>query len=319
MDLNYNLTSNLIENLYFQDLNEYFLDLNSNKLFQTAFYWVAEMAFVDELKIDCNFNDEVFLGSINSMNTTFCNIAFNEFDENTLVVFDSAQLGRITFERTSNTVYQAMFKVPESPECYPEVGGILKIYDSNKLLGELPITFDTFFKLHISQKVLDHPNELFYEVNVSYEFTSGFNPASDSEIIAKVYRNDIYVESLKLEKEDFFDYSTFSISYNPKEDAEYHIKFMLIDGYHPDEELIYEHVIDPQEDTGLNAPNFAQPIVNGIIVCAICGGSVFATYKGFKWLIGRRRRKKPQKVEVTIKNNKDISDVVGEILMEDDD
>ena len=319
IDLNYNLTSTLIENLYLQDLNEYFLDLNSNKLCQTAFYWVAEMAKVDELKIDCSFNNEVFLGSISSMNTTFCNIAFNEFDENTLVVFDSEQLGRITFERTSNTVYQAMFKVPESPECYPEVEGILKIYDSNKLLGELPISFDTFFKLHINQKLIENSDELFYKVNVSYEFTSGFNPARDSEIFAKVYKNDICVESLKLDKEDFFDYSTFSISYNPKDDTEYKIKFMLIDGYHPDEEMIYEYIINPQESDSLNTPNFAQPIVNAIIICAICGGSVFVTYKGFKWLVGRRRRKKPQKVEVTIKNNKDLSDVVGEILMEDDD
>ena len=318
IELNYSKTSSLIENLYQQGLNEYFVDAYSNDICQSAFYWVADMAKNDELDVDCEYNINVFLGSIISMNTTFCNIVFNEFDENTLVVFDSEQLDTISFERTSGMLYQTMFKVPESPDCYPNVVGMLKIYDNNILLGELPISFETYFKLHISPKIININDEVLFQFNVSYEFTSGFNSAPNSIIYARIYRNDINIESLKMDKNDFYDYSTFSISYTPQDDAEYHIKFMLCDSFHPNEELIYDHTINPQDSSG-NTPNIAEPIVNAIIICTICGGSVFATYKGFKWIIGRKSRKKPQKVEVTINNTKGVSDLFGEVLKEDDD
>ncbi len=328
LEFNHDLIINLAEMLYSEDLNEFYLSSNHQMVNQEIFLWICEMVLNSDLEIVCEYMEQIILGGVNSLTVSFQNLIIDDFGDDISVVFESLQLGIINLEKQVDNTYYKDFKIPENPSYYPKVEGIVAIYKGFEQLGQIPINIRTFYVFHDSGlKIIDKRQELIFEMNISYEFSSGQNPASNSMVVGNIYRNFLMVESIELEREDYSDLSKFTMYYENRENIEYSIRFLIYDGFHPDGMILYEYEINPSEP--INPGGGQSPIssilwsfVSLFIFVGICGVSLYFSVKITKWIFRKKCRKKkqstPLKLELEIKNGKKMTDVFDDILRNED-
>ncbi len=327
LEFNHDLIINLAELLYSGDLNEFYLSSNRQMVNQEILLWICEMALNSDLEIVCEYMEQIILGGVNSLTVSFQNLIIDDFGDDISVVFESLQLGIINLEKQVDNTYYKDFKIPENPSYYPKVEGIVAIYKGFEQLGQIPINIRTFYVFHDSGlKIIDKRQELIFEMNISYEFSSGQNPASNSMVVGNIYRNFLMVESIELEREDYSDLSKFTMYYENRENIEYSIRFLIYDGFHPDGMILYEYEINPSESFnpgGGDSPvsSILWTILALCIFVATCGFSLFISNKFTKWIFGRKSRRKkdtPLKLELEIKKGKKMKDVFDDIFNNED-
>ncbi|MFX1320391.1 MAG: hypothetical protein ACFFAQ_01990 [Promethearchaeota archaeon] len=328
LEFNYDLVINLADLLYSEDLNEFYMNSNYQIVNQDFFLWICEMALNSELEIECEYMEQIILGGVNSLTVSFQNLIIDDFGDDISVVFESLQLGIINFEELENNTYYKDFKIPENPSCHPKVEGVVAIYKGYEQLGQVPVNIRTFYVFHDSGlKIIDKHQELIFEMNISYEFSSGQNPASNSMIIGNIYRNFLLVESVELEREDYSDLSKFTMYYENLDDIEYSVQFLIYDGFHPDGMILYEYEINPSEpiNPGGGTSQESSILWTILALCifvGICGFSLFVSNKFTKWIFGKKYRRKkentPLKLELEIKKGKKMKDVFDDILSNED-
>ena len=328
LEFNHDLIINLAELLYSGDLNEFYLSSNRQMVNQEIFLWICEMALNSDLEIVCEYMEQIILGGVNSLTVSFQNLIIDDFGDDISVVFESLQLGIINLEKQVENSYYKDFKIPENPSYYPKVEGVVAIYKGFEQLGQIPVNIRTFYVFHDSGlKIIDKRQELIFEMNISYEFSSGQNPASNSMVVGNIYRNFLMVESIELEREDYSDLSKFTMYYENRDNIDYSIRFLIYDGFHPDGMILYEYDINPSEPInpgGGNSPisSIILSTISFFIYVGICGVFLYVSFKFTKWIFRKRRRKKnentPLKLELEIKNGKKMNDVIDDILFNKD-
>jgi len=198
------------------------------------------MAMNDPFKIECDYMSQIYLGGVNTISTSCSNMIFTKFDQNFEIQYQSALFGTLPLEKQFDSTYQLSFLVPEDPDYFPEVKGILKIYHHSKLLGELPIIFQTVYDFDYNDNIIEKDDKFYFEYNVSYEFASGKSPADNTRIYATVFKNGSYYETENFTRDDYADYSKFTLNYNNSD--EYTFNITLIDDFHPDGILLNKSI-----------------------------------------------------------------------------
>ncbi len=261
-------TDALLDLLYNLELNEFYLTPMKNRVCQEAFFWLVEMASNDELKFDHTCESDLLLESINTISTSFRNIIRTNFGESVSVIFDSIALGTIPLEKKLDNSYEVNLLIPESSHCYPEVSGNLVVYEGIQLLGQVPLSFSTQFRFYSDgmEKIVSG-NSVRYSTNISYEFSSGFRPATESTLKAYIQGNSLAVRIEEFTRKDFQEYSTFSLVFEPSKNDEYYLEFILEDGFHPSGQVLYDDVID----NGGVGPFDFLPLFMGLIMLGIMG------------------------------------------------
>jgi len=261
-------TDALLDSLYNIELNEFYLTPARKRVCQEAFYWLVEMASNDKLEFDHSCESDLFLGSVNTISTSFRNIIRTNFGDSVSVFFDSIALGTIPLEKKLDDSYEVNLLIPESSHCYPEVSGNLVVHEGNKLLGQVAMCFSTQFGFCCDGlKKIVSGNSILYSINVSYEFSSGFKPASESTIKAHIQVNNLAGRIEEFTREDFQEYSTFSLVFESSKNDDYYLEFIIEDGFHPSGQVLYDDVIDNGGGSTLDITS----LILGLIIFGIIG------------------------------------------------
>ena len=231
IEFDYTLTQYLVKALYSEDLREFYLSTEFEIIDQEIFHWICELAKNDQLKIDCSYTDFILLGSINTITTSFNNIILDDFGPGISVKFESEQLGLLTLEKQLDA-YQINFLVPESPDFFPKIEGLLKIYDYAQLIGQKQIYIESYFNLILNHEILKTSDNINFEINISRSFFSGTHPIPNSNLVALVYEEDGYIEALRFRKEDFINLSRFTLIYQYPTERNYFFNITLYDDYY---------------------------------------------------------------------------------------
>lgn len=237
IEFDYILTHSLVKSLYSEDLKEFYLSTDFEVIDQTIFYLVCDLAKNDKLKVDCTYNNFLLLGSINTMTTSFTNIILEDFGSGISVKFESDQLGILTLEKQISS-FQTNFLVPETPDCYAKIDGVLKIYDNAQLLAQKQLCIDTYFDLIVNQCITKSVDIIHFEFNISRGFLSGCYPVYNSTLKSLIYDKQNYSEILEFIREDFNDYSKFTLDYKFLDENDYYFNMFLYDEFFIDGLLI---------------------------------------------------------------------------------
>jgi len=128
-------------------------------------------------------------------------------------------------------VYQINFLVPESPEFFPKIEGLLNIYDYAQLIGQKQIRIETILDLIVNHEIIKNGNKVDFEINISRSLSSGSQPVYNSNLCALVFIEEIYIQTLSFNREDFIDYSKFTLNYEFQEGKDFFFNITLYDDF----------------------------------------------------------------------------------------
>jgi len=289
-------------------LNEFYLTPARKRVCQEAFYWLVEMASNDELKFDNAYESDLLLGSVNTISTSFRNIIRTDFGDSVSVFFDSIALGTIPLEKKLDDSYEVNLLIPESSHCYPEVSGNLVVYEGNKLLGQVALCFSTQFRFCCGGvKKIASGNSMLYSINVSYEFSSGLKPATESTINAYIQVNNLGVRIEEFTREDFQEYSTFSFVFEFSKNDDYYLEFIIVDDFHLSGQVLYDDVIDNGGGDPLDILSlilglviFGFIIIPALSVTLLLIKAIKSKRRPQEWKKSRREIPKDSKIGITV-------------------
>ncbi|MFX1345890.1 MAG: hypothetical protein ACFFAI_12340, partial [Promethearchaeota archaeon] len=286
IEFNVSLTSSLVSTLYSENANGFYESLDNQIINQDIFLWICEMARNDNIYIQCTYKESVKLGSVNTITAYFSNLIFLEYGQLTSVRFESEQFGILDLEKQFDNSYQINFRIPEDPKFYPSVEGNLEIYDHFKLIGQLPISFQTEFEQKIEcQPILKEKCVEIY-INVSRKFSAHFEPVYNSNIIVDMSLGGTYFGSNNFSREDFEDFSQFSFVYEYIVEGEYEFEITLYDEFYPQglflfklDENVGEQDSSPPGKTGEGNGWLLALVGVGINLMLLIGA-----VKGLRWV-----------------------------------
>ncbi|GAG75226.1 unnamed protein product, partial [marine sediment metagenome] len=79
------LTHALIQDIYSESINDFFLTPEREVVDHKAFSWVCEIALNDDVRIDTTYLSSIILGSTNNITASLCNMILNDFGPYTIV------------------------------------------------------------------------------------------------------------------------------------------------------------------------------------------------------------------------------------------
>jgi len=286
----------LLNSLYDLELNEFYFTPSRKQVCQEAFSWLVEMEHNDELEFEYTCESDILLGRVNTISASFRNIIRTSFGDSVSVIFDSIALGTIPLEKKPDGSFGINLLIPESSHCYPKVSGDLVVYEGNRVLGEIALCFYTQFGFYCGNiKKITYGNSLVYSINISYEFSSGFKPASDSKIKAYIQVDNLANRIEEFTREDFQDYSTFSFVFEWNKKNDYYLEFIIEGGFHPNGRLLYEAMIESEGGDPLDI----LVVILGLVIFGIIilPGILITIYliKTIKYKRNGKRQKKSRR------------------------
>jgi len=318
-----NLTSSLVGQLYSENIHEFYESLDHQKIDQEIFLWMCEIARNDDIYIQCVYKESVDLGSVNTITASFSNLMFTEYGQLTSVIFESDQLGTLNLEKQFDSSYQISFVVPEDPKFYPKVEGMIMIYDYSKIIGQVPVSFQTNFEQLIDFRSIQNSESTSFMVNVSRKFSSQVRPVFNSSLIADVMIDKLLLETTNFTREDFTSYSKFDLDYEYKVPGNYSFKVYLVDEFFPEGLFLFEYdtksnQVIPEPQIPLNANGEILAVVGvGITV-----GLVALVIKIGRWVkekVKEGNRREEIENRIPINQNNEVNDKLKGISFEDYD
>lgn len=230
----------LIQSIYSDVYNEFYLTSDQKILEQEAFLWVCEMAKNDQLRINAEYSGTIILGSSNTFSVTLANLILSDFGQYTTVKLESVQLGTIVFDQTTNNTHQKEIHVPVSPDNYPTIVGELLVYDGGTKIAQLPISFTTTFDTIYGVSISKTESRIEIIVNASHRFASGEQPIFDGTMLAHVYRGGDYIDTIFLTLEHGLQSTEFTLVYRPSYSGVYEFELYMEDPYHANPHFVVD-------------------------------------------------------------------------------
>ncbi|MFX0083812.1 MAG: hypothetical protein ACFE94_18840 [Candidatus Hodarchaeota archaeon] len=135
----------LVGDIFSSELNEFYLTSKRKEVNQEIFLWICEMASLHNYNIIAQYQEEVMLGNHVRIEASLSNLILSYFDYNISFAFESDQLGYYEFERIENNKFSINLQIPQHPNNYPSVSGILYALNGKSVLAELSISFTTVY------------------------------------------------------------------------------------------------------------------------------------------------------------------------------
>ena len=294
IDFDAELTNNLVKQLYIEDLNEFYESTSYQVINQEIFRWICEMARNSELYIECDYIESIYLGTVNTITTSFSNLIFREYGQFTSVKFESDQFGILILEKQFDNSYQVNFLIPEEPEYYPIVEGTVFIYDHSEIIGQVPIFIQTSLEQIIEYDITEINKHLKFSVNISRRISSEFQAIYNSTVNVHVFKDNLYIETLNFSRIDFTSFSRFTYTYECEVAVHYYFNVTLVDRFFPNGLFLFKHEI--QSDLWIPPDPVPTPInppikVNGIFL-AITASAITAFAAVVVILSGRSIKQK---------------------------
>ena len=301
----FNLTSNLVRQLYSESIHEFYESRNHQVIDQEIFLWISEMARNDDIYVQCSYKETVKLGSVNTIIASFSNLIFTEYGHLTSVIFESDQLGTLYLEKQFDNTYQISFMLPEDPKFYPTVDGTIIIYGNSKIIGQVSVSFQTTFEQIIDFRPKENEEGMELIVNISRKFSSKIQPMYNSTLFVDILMDNILIKVTNFTRKDFTSHSTFTMNYKYIIPGDYYFKVKLFDNFFPEGLSLFEY----NTQTDLKNLELREPLNANGEVLAVAGvgitiGLVVFVIKSGRWV--KIKMKEGNKREV-IKNEKSIT------------
>jgi prenyltransferase beta subunit len=250
-------THSLIQSIFSNTFNEFYLTTQRENLEQEAFLWVCEMAKNDRVRINAKYSKSVTLGSSNSFSVDLVNLILSDFGQYTTVKLESIQLGTFVFDQMANNTHQKEIHIPVDPNNYPVIVGELSVYDGSTKIAQLPISFTTNFDTIYSISISKTETRIEIIVNASHRFASGEQPIFDGSMLAHIYRGGNYIDTVVLLSEHGLQSTEFRIVYRPSYSGIYDFELYLEDPYHISPQIVIDTSFTY---TGSGPPPGEEPI-----------------------------------------------------------
>ncbi len=291
-------TQNLVQTVFSDDLHEFFISSDFQEIDQEAFLWVCDLAMNSDFEVNCYYEDSILLGDINTITTSFYNMIYPDYGSDITVKFESPTLGVLELDRQFNTTFQINLMVPEEPENFPHINGSLKVYKNTKMIGETPVFFYTNINHVVNNSYKKDGNKIRFDVNISRELNSGYQPVASSQVHADVFRNNVYIETINFSKIDFADYSKFTSYHEFNGSGTYTYNASLFDEFYPEGCCLFtiQQIVSPPlpPPPPPPTPPLPPPEKNGPIL-AIIGLIGSVTIVGATVNVGNRIKKRISK------------------------
>jgi len=294
VDFEIEQTQALIQSVYSDTYNEFYLSVERKDLEHDVLLWFCEIAKTDQLRLSASYSDTIRLGGVNLFSVELVNLILSDFGQYSTVKLESAQLGTILLAQLGNNTYQKEINVLNSPTNYPTVEGELCAYDGAIKKARVPFSFATEFDSEFTNTTIKTESRIQIAINGSHIFVSGREPIYGGSMYADVYRGGSYVDVIDLLTSHGSNNSTFTFDYSPIYFGNYSFEFYLNDPYLIGPQLIYSDIFnyeDPYPDpepepdfeftyTVIKTESQIQVSVNGYYVLEhgtepILGGSMY--------------------------------------------
>jgi len=243
LDISFDVEStyNLVQEIYSEELHEFYLTTDRKTIEQQAFPWICEMATNDKVRISSHYSDTVMLGDYNTITASLCNMILKDFGPYT-VKYESSQLGNFVLDPLLDSTFEKDVYIPVEKDNYPQIDGFIRVYEGITQKVQLPISFQTNYSLVKEYFVSNHSSGVYSEVNVSLISASDNYPLHDSVVYAEIYKNELLFESKNFSAEHLgvLGYSLFTLNYSTGNTGEYIFRIFLDNPYETSPEFIGE-------------------------------------------------------------------------------
>ena len=240
-------THSLVQNIYSELYNEFYLTTDKKELEQDVFLWFCEIAKTDQIRLIATYNDTVGLGGANLFTVKLANLILSDFGQYTTVKLESSQLGNILLDQIGNNTYQKVVNVSASPSNYPTVQGKLCAYDGAIKKVSDSFSFTTEFDSEFTNTTIKAESRIQVTINRSYVFVYGNEPIYGGSMYADVYRNGTYVDFIDLITSHGSHSSIFAFDYSPLYFGNYSFEFYLNDPYFATPQSVYNDTFDYED------------------------------------------------------------------------
>jgi hypothetical protein len=311
IEFNTDLVYNLVNSLYISEIYEFKNCRTTHEIDQEILYFIIDLMKTSPFQIYTNIPDDVVLGNVISIETSFENLVIRNFGDSVTVFFENPSLGESIFEQQEDKTFHLNLFIPYDKKFYPELTGTIKILSHGEMLGQKNITINTNLNEWYAFSFKKKSDSISITINYSCRTKNGYIPLEECFIYAKVYNNSRLIGNTYLHRTIFPSYSSFHLNYTyPSEDF-FLFDIYLQDEFHPDSKYIFSvnsSLGNIQSNDGL----LSKLKISGstiaflsLITTILCTGS---TYFGVKRIHSSIKGKNKDKKKETSKKKDDVSD-----------
>ena len=145
IDFDTGLVQGLMEQIFYEPSNEFFLTADKNGLDQEIFLWICEMIKGESLQIEVSYPHESILGGEITITASIYNMVLTYFGSNLSFILESDQLGTHMFEHVNPNNYSLTLSISQSADNYPTITAKIAGYTSSIKLAEVTIEISTHY------------------------------------------------------------------------------------------------------------------------------------------------------------------------------
>jgi len=228
------LTYGLVQDIYSEDLREFYLTSDRVLINQEAFFWISEMARNSNISIEVQYPSEVSLGSTTTISAILSNLVLRDFGTYITFEFESEQLGAHIFSKLEDDTYALDLFIPFSSDYYPVIEGILYAYEGTQKKAEVSISLFTKYSLNYTLNTYEETDTIYIEVNASVSNNETSYAISDGKTFAQIYKDGEFMKEIYFSYKNFTKYSMFLFNYSPNRKGIYRFDVYLDDNIQED-------------------------------------------------------------------------------------
>ncbi|MFO7797531.1 MAG: hypothetical protein R6W84_15405 [Promethearchaeia archaeon] len=228
----------LIQELYCEDLNCFYLTTEKNKINQQILYWICDMAKNDKYRYNINFDDVILLDSYSMITVEIQNLILNSIGQYGSLKFESDQLGEYAFTEFGEGVFRCNVFVPFDVSNYPTIEGNISRYEFSTKQEVIPISFNTTYELFSEINFLENANTINIEINCSLNIASGSRNLPDGESFMHIYHEGEYIATDSLSYQQNGDYTKYFLEYEYTQFGNYSFELYVNDGLNESDHFI---------------------------------------------------------------------------------
>lgn len=254
------LTQDLIQSIYSEEREEFYLTPDKIKIELDTFLWISEMARNSQIGINAQYCSQVPLGGVNHMEVSLSNLIVRDFGSYISFKFESDQIGTINFNKLENNIYVADVPIPMNSENYPTVAGVLYAYEGAQVKAEYNVIFNTIYSLAYNLNISKTASKVKFEVNGSILANEKEYALINGSVYTVIYKDDIIIATQNFGHINLNESSIFILEYIPIENGSYYFEIYLEDGFQESEveignTLFIKNVDDPHDPDDPDDPD----------------------------------------------------------------
>ena len=232
------LTYGVVQDIYSEELREFYLTSDRVLINQEAFFWISEMARNSIISIEAQYPSEVSLGRTTTISAILSNLVLRDFGTYITFKLESEQLGAHIFSKLEDDTYALDLFIPFSSNYYPEIEGTLCAYEGTQKKAELSISFSTTYSLNYILTTYEGTDTIYIEVNTSVSNNETSYAINDGNAFAQIYKDGEFMKEIYFLYKNFTKYSMFLFNYSPNTKGIYRFDVYLDDDIQEDPILI---------------------------------------------------------------------------------